>query len=103
MSKYRAKADGRTITAAGFTILLLALLLANPTPFLNSYGGRVVSKDSKSDYLGHGGLNNQHCWTDPGECLRLCSVWSSGADQHAKQPGKPVRMSRFTTNPTLHF
>jgi len=64
----RAKAIWVVTTVAGIGMLILAAILANPTSFLENYYGRVQNKDPKSRYLGHGGLNNGHCWTNPGEC-----------------------------------
>ena len=63
----RAKSNWAITIAAGLGSLVLAIVLSSPTSFLNNYGGRVQTRDNKTRYLGHGPLNNQHCWTDPGE------------------------------------
>ncbi|OAL37946.1 hypothetical protein AYO20_02779 [Fonsecaea nubica] len=61
----RAKANWVTTAAAGLGVLIVALLLASPTAIINRSLGRVQIRDPKDRYLGHGGLNNEHCWTDP--------------------------------------
>lgn len=63
----RNPSRGVVVTAAlGLAALVLSFLLADPTAFLNRYYGRVQSKDLKNRYLGHGGLNNGHCWINHG-------------------------------------
>lgn len=67
----RNPSRGVVVTAAlGLAALVLSFLLADPTAFLNRYYGRVQSKDLKNRYLGHGGLNNGHCWINHGSYER---------------------------------
>jgi hypothetical protein len=71
----RTKASWAITTAAGLGVLIFALFLANPIGFLNRYYGRVQSKDTKARYLGHGNLNNEYCWTDPGKVELTAGVY----------------------------
>lgn len=71
----RAKTNWVVTTVVGVVVLIFAVILSNPTSFLENYYGRVQSKDPKTRYLGHGSLNNGNCWTNPGERgIRLSDI-----------------------------